>query len=227
MGELVQPQNVYEEQINKLIEMVERQWDREQFPLVYESLLAIHIAQVRSLNLIDETASPHELDVLGISFEKGGTSVLADGYLVAGKLTLDQARYVFGYGTFTQMMDDMEDIDQDKNGNYMSLFSQTAGNWPLDNMANRVFHFGRAVLHDLDAFDNKDSVNLKALIHNNIDPILVDIISRNGKNYTKEYLIKLEKHSFSTFKMIRNQRRKLQRRKLDWEKLIGIFLTTA
>jgi len=37
------------------------------------------MAQARSLKLVAPEASPFELDVVGISCEKGGTSVLADG----------------------------------------------------------------------------------------------------------------------------------------------------
>ena len=91
-GEDVRPANAYEATISQLVGMIESQWDRARYPQVYESLLAIHAAQARSLGLVAPGASPYELDVLGISFEKGGTSVLADGYLVAGWLTPEQAR---------------------------------------------------------------------------------------------------------------------------------------
>ncbi len=38
---------------------------------------------------------------------------MTDGYLAAGKLTLHQARVLFGFGAFTQLMDDLEDIRPD------------------------------------------------------------------------------------------------------------------
>ena len=63
-------------------------------------------AQCRSLELLHRTASPYEVDVLGISLEKGGTSVLADGYLVAGSLTRPQAELAFGFGAYLQIVDD-------------------------------------------------------------------------------------------------------------------------
>ncbi len=85
-GDEVQPTNQAEEMIWQLIERVEGQFERATFPLVYELLAAIQEAQTRSLSLIKAEASPYEVDVLGISIEKGGTAVLADGYLVAGDL---------------------------------------------------------------------------------------------------------------------------------------------
>ena len=56
-GESIVPANRYEEDICRLVVMIEGQWDRAQFPLVYASLLAIHSAQVRSLSLVDPGVS--------------------------------------------------------------------------------------------------------------------------------------------------------------------------
>ena len=51
--------------------------------------------QTRSAALLRRHAGPYEVDVLGISLEKGGTSVLADRYLVAGSLTEAQGACFF------------------------------------------------------------------------------------------------------------------------------------
>lgn len=112
-GDDIQPLNPQEERICRLIEMIEEEFDRHTYPQVYESLLAIFYGQAHSLSLIKPGASPFEMDVLGICFEKGGTSVLADGYLVIGDLTPDQQAFMFHYGTLTQLMDDLEDTRRD------------------------------------------------------------------------------------------------------------------
>ena len=92
LGQEVSPANGNEAKIFELVGLVEGQYDRARFPLVYESLLAIHQAQVKSLRLLSPGASPYEVDVLGIDFEKGGAATLADGYLVAGDLSAQAAR---------------------------------------------------------------------------------------------------------------------------------------
>ncbi len=96
-GENVIPENETESQLFKLVAMFEMQYERIQFPGVYESLYAIQQGQTNSLKML-KTERLSDLDILQICFEKGGASVLADGYLVAGKLTREQEQALFGYG---------------------------------------------------------------------------------------------------------------------------------
>jgi hypothetical protein len=224
MGEEVRPGHPTEAAISELVGMIEGQWERAHYPEVYQSLLAIHAAQARSLALVVPGASPFELDVLGISFEKGGTSVLADGYLVAGWMTPAQANLLYGYGAFTQLMDDLEDIEPDLHESRMSIFSQTANRWPLDSLANRLFHFGRAIFYDLSAFPTSGAASLEDLIRHSIDPVLIDTIGRAGKYYSKDYLRELERYMPFRFAQIRKQREKLARQKVNLGSLIEALL---
>jgi len=223
-GKAVQLENPQEEIIDNLVRMIEEQWDRSQYPQVFESLVAIHAAQGSSLGLTLPGASPFELDVLGISFEKGGTSVLADGYLAAGNLTSEQAIVLFGYGAFTQLIDDLEDIEQDFQEDRMTIFSQTASHWPLDGLTNRLFSFGREILSDLSAFQSPSVPALAELILNSLDPLLIDTVSRAGKYYSKEYLHEIEHHFSFRFGFLRKQREKLSRQKIDFGKLIDAMV---
>ena len=223
-GKTVPPENPQEEIINSLVHMIENQWDRQQYPQVYESLMAIHAAQASSLGLILPGASPFELDVLGISFEKGGTSVLADGYLVAGNLTPEQASVMFGYGAFTQLIDDLEDIQHDFQEGRMRIFSQTASHWPLDGLTNRLFSFGREILDDLKAFHSPSVPALSELISRSIDPVFIDTVGRAGNYYSKEYLHEIERHFSFRFAFLRKQREKLFRQKIDFGKMIDSMI---
>lgn len=222
-GEIVRPANATEEIINELVGMIEQEWDRARYPQVFESLLAIHKAQGSSMQLVAPDASPYELDVLGVSFEKGGTSVLADGYLVAGDLTPEQARLAFAYGSFTQLMDDLEDLEDDLRQGSMSIFSQTARHWPLDGLMNRVFWFGKEVFADLSGFPGTAAPMLKELIERCIDPILIDSAARMGAYYRKPYLRALEQSFPFRFAEIARQRAYLQRHKIAFDSLFGLF----
>ena len=91
-GELLAAANPHEQVIFDLVAMIEGQYSRSDHPAVFESLLDIHHAQGRSLKLLRRAAAPGEVDVLGLSFAKGGTSVLADGYLVSNSLTAHLSR---------------------------------------------------------------------------------------------------------------------------------------
>ena len=206
-GEGITPANAHEQVLFDLVAMIEKQYPRLAYPQVFESLLAIHRAQGRSLNLMRRSAAPGEVDVLGLSFEKGGTSVLADGYLINGSLDETQRQYTYGHGIFAQLLDDMEDVEQDSGAGRLTLYSQPAGHWPLDALANRTVHFGRNVLMQLDIFEVDES--LRELIRRGADLLLIDTIGRTDRYYTGSYLRELESHSPFRFSFLNKQRKDL------------------
>ena len=223
-GEPVTAANRHEEIISELVGMIEAQWNRARYPAVYASLLAIHTAQARSLNLVAPGASPFELDVLGISFEKGGTSVLADGYLAAGDLTFDQARYLFGYGAFTQLMDDLEDIQADRSEGRLTIFSQTVPGWKLDQVTNQFIDFGRRVFLDMDAFTTPAVPPLLNLAARCLDPILIDLANQASAHYSGSVLREYERHNPFRFGAVRKQRDRLKRHKIGLGPLVDALI---
>jgi hypothetical protein len=223
LGEDIHPVNQYEKTICNLVAMIESQFDRASFPQVYESLLVIHAAQVRSLRLLHRSTPPYEVDVLGITFAKGGTSVLADGYLVAGVLTQPQAEFLFGYGAFTQLMDDLEDIHNDQRDGQMTIFSQNAGCWPLDALANRTIHFGRKVFEGMDCFPSSDTQTLHDFLTRCIDPILIDIIGQARQYFQASYMAQLEDHLPFRCNYLHKLRQKLTRQKIALMDIVRLF----
>jgi hypothetical protein len=199
-GESLSPLNAHERVIFDLVAMIERQYSRADYPAVFESLLAIHHAQSRSLSLLRRAAAPGEVDVLGLSFAKGGTSVLADGYLVSDVLDEAQRQYTYGHGIFAQLLDDLEDVESGR----LTIYSQPAGHWPLDRLAIRTFHFGRSILMGLDCFDVEEP--LRAIIRRGADLFLIDAIGRMDRYYTPSYLQALEAHSPFRFSFLKEQR---------------------
>lgn len=224
LGEEVKPVNTYEAKINRLISMIEDEWDRGKYPLVYESLLSIHKAQTHSLDLVLPDGSPFERDILGISFEKGGTSVMTDGFLAAGSLSADQARVLFGFGAFTQLMDDLEDVRADMLDRRASIFSITAPNWKLDKLTNHYFHFGRSVISDLNVFNGKDVPLLSDLMSTCVHPMLVNNARQSAGFHSNSYLSTLETHLPFRFKSIEKQHKKLISSRLDIPRLMAAFL---
>jgi hypothetical protein len=135
-----------EEKLVSLVRLIERRFPRPEFPGVYRSLLTIYNAQVKSLLQQRPEAAPSLEDILAISLEKGGTSVLADGYLVAGSLEPADEEFCFGFGTFLQLADDLQDIAEDSRCGHRTLFSDAAGKAPLDATALRLESYLAAVL---------------------------------------------------------------------------------
>jgi hypothetical protein len=217
------PANAREKIIFDLVTMIEKQYSRLDFPLVFESLLDIHRAQGQSLKLMRRSA-PGLVDVLGLSFDKGGNSVLADGYLVCGTLTEALREYTFGHGIFAQLLDDMEDIEQDCQAGRLTVYSEAADRESLDALANRTIHFGRKVLKGLDCFEVEES--MRELIRRGADLLLIDTISRTDRYYTAAYLRELEAHSPFGFSFLNGQRNDFFRRHgslMKWMETLLLF----
>ncbi|MDR3574458.1 MAG: hypothetical protein P4L50_11390 [Anaerolineaceae bacterium] len=227
IGEMLIPANRREQTIFDLIGMVEGQFDRSLFPQVYQSLNAIQDAQLKSLKLLRANTAPYDTDALGIVFEKGGTSVLADGYLVAGSLSPSEADFMFTYGVFTQLMDDLEDVRQDMQDGIMTLFSHSARFWPLDGLTNRTFAMGQKLLSRLDCFNSPAREPIHGILQKSINPLLIVSAGGLGSYYSRSYLAELENYLPFHYSFLNKQRRKINRQKNALTRLAEILLLRA
>jgi hypothetical protein len=220
MGQPPAPANDHEQAIYKLVGIIESAFERARYPQIYASLLAIHTAQGRSLALQRGALSPYEVDALGICFEKGGTSTLADAYLVAGELTETQREFAFYYGCVTQLVDDLEDVQSDAKSGIMTVFAQTAGRWPLDAITNRTLLFSTGMVAAIESFDTPGLGPLKELLRLCLQPLLIDSVGRARQFYTRPYLREVEAHFPFRFDYLYQQRKKLYQRRTALNKLV-------
>lgn len=221
----VVPANNYEQTIYKLVGVIESAFERSRYPQVYESLLAIHAAQGRSLALQHGTRSPCDVDTLEICFEKGGTSTLADAYLVAGELTETQREFAFYYGCVTQLVDDLEDVQSDARSGIMTVFAQTARHGPLDAMTNRALLFSLEMVMSMEMFDTPGLGPLKEMLQISLRPMFIDSVGRARRLYSQPYLCELQAHFPFRFDYLSKQRKKLYRHKAAWSKLMEIVIS--
>ncbi len=221
-GEPAAPQNWNEEDVLDLVHMVEKQYPREQFEQVYESLLAIHYAQSKSARMPKWPEKLHIRRVAEMSFEKGGTSVLADGFLAAGELSAEEMEIIFNYGAFAQLMDDQEDIELDLRHRELTLFTEAARHGKADAAMNRVFNFAHQVLRGLDRFTTPEAAPLKQMSIKGIDLLLMDAVLRTEKYYSKTYLNKLEEHFPFRFGYLKRVRKTIRKKGISAERLLGL-----
>ena len=224
--------NSQEEKIYRLIKMVEKQYDRRSFPGVYQSLLSIFNAQLKSLAQQRNECLPLEIDILDLSFEKGGTSVLADGFLVNGLLDDRQADFCFGFGVFLQLADDIQDINEDRENNHATIFSQAAGKYDLDKLANKLFNF---IAEVVDLKLDKKAANentLGELIIKNCYFLVMEALGRNDAYYSKAYIRKIQRYFPVRFAVLKKLRREIEKKILEKRKnvteldFISAFLLT-
>jgi hypothetical protein len=215
----VAPENAGEKRIFDLVAVIEGDFDRARYPQVFESLLAIHEAQVKSLKLLHSGRPVPEAEALGIALEKGGTSVLADGCLAVGTLSEGEIEFLFGFGAFLQLMDDLEDVEEDAAAGLQTLFSRAGGREPLDSVVDRTFLLGARVLEGLGGFGVADAEPLRELIRSSLLWGLASTAGRFGKHFSGRYLRTLEAHAPFRFSFYNRQRRKLARRRAGLSRL--------
>lgn len=201
-GVPVTPQNSHEHAIFSLVGWIEDEWDRQQVPEVFESLLAIHQAQSKSVALLGHAEVSRD-NILRISLEKGGTSVLADGYLVAGALTREQGRWLFGYGAYLQFLDDVQDLHQDALHGQNTVFTRCQDSNELESETNRAFHFGGALLRGAPGFSvSATSVYLR-IMRSCIPLMLIEAVGLADDYFSSAYRRELEAVSLFRFSELR------------------------
>lgn len=206
-GQAPEPNSSTEQLIFSLVAMIESEFPRSAYPEVYQSLIAIHEAQTRSMGLIHAGCSLSEAEILEICLAKGGASVVADGYLVAGKLTVDQEYFLFGYGAYLQLLDDIQDAAEDRAAGLQTIFSKS--NEFLEDKLNKTYWFGEQVMKYLSLFGGQHLEVFKSLLRKSMDLFIIEAIAQNPDLYSKEYSSKMEVYSPFSFSYIQKQKEKL------------------
>ncbi len=206
-GEVNKPASEIEGKIYTMVKLIEGEFPRDKYPLVFPSVLTIFNAQLKSLEQQTKSTLPYINNILDISFEKGGTSVLADGFLLTGEMDEKQVEFCFCYGAFLQFADDIQDVLVDKNNNQMTIFSQLAGNYPLDQLANKLLNF-ITLVSDLHLSDPIYE-SLRKTIMSNCYFLIIRAIGKNKLLYSKNYVRKIEQHFPVRFGYFDKTRKKL------------------
>lgn len=203
-GEKVISINHTEKQLFALVEMFEKQYNRTDFPEVYESLYAIQKGQTDSLKLLSQNGL-NDSQIRTICFEKGGTSVLADGYLVAGKLSIQQEQALIGYGIYLQLLDDIQDIKEDCDAQTNTMCSGLKKE-NLGEFVNQTIHFGRATLEEMKCFEAENVDVFLNLMNRSIETMIIESVGLNATGFSEKYLTEIEKYSPLSFEYIRQKK---------------------
>lgn len=208
-GKHLIPINQHEEKVFELIGKIEQEFPRALNPQVYDGLLFIHEAQVKSFNQQKQYHPLQRVEPLRISIEKGGTSVLADGYLVKGRLSEAEAFFLFGYGVFLQFIDDLQDLREDMDNSHETVFTEAFKEGKLEEATNRVFSFIDDALVYTDIFNSDDAKRLVDIIRECCKQMLLEAIAGNRGLYRRKYIKALEEYSLFRFVYYKRLKKKL------------------
>jgi len=209
-GEKVSSKDNYEEKVYKLVHNIEEVFPRIEFPKVYESLLKIQEGQVKSLMQQEKVTIPYDTDIMNISLEKGGDSVLVDGYLIRGTLTQEEEEFCLGYGFLLQIADDLQDVKEDLKNDHMTIMSQLAGKYDLDPLANKLINFTLEFMDNHSCLKNKNS--LGELIKNNCIILILFSVVLSKEYFSDKYVKKIEGYLPFTIEYIESLKDKVSKK---------------
>ncbi len=195
-----------------LIHKIEGQFPRKLYPGVYQSMLTIFNAQLKSLFQHRQPEKISAEDILLISVEKGGTSVLADGYLVAGELEPEQEDFCFGFGFFLQLADDLQDIDEDVRRGHQTLFSREVGTRSLDPLVYRLIRLMSAILKTKLNPHRSHELALQEMIQPNCILMYMESVGKHKAYFSRICVRQFQRGFPVRFVYLKKLRRSLEKR---------------
>jgi hypothetical protein len=176
----------------ELLTMIEKEYPAPEFHDVYLSLSAIHRAQSKSLLLHNIQPGSDEENLTAITIEKGGTSVLADGYLAAGRLNNAEADCFFEYGVLLQLVDDLRDIDEDGVNAHSTPFLRIAERGNLDSAARRLLLFVKHCAGQLSNLNRSHAYQVKEMVEQSCSFLILETAARHREFYSSRFLQNVE-----------------------------------
>jgi hypothetical protein len=229
---MLSPAGAHERAVWALVEMVEGQYPRAQFPQVFESMLAIHQAQEESIAQLTRKSArlrlpwpvqrgwlrprldgaPAAERILAISCAKGGTSVLADACLARGWVNHQESRLAFDWGALLQLGDDLQDVREDLRNGSATLFTRAvAEGEPLDAMVCQLLNYAERVGAEMDEFAH-GSPALKNLLRKSWRSLIVAAIANAREFFTPALVREIETTAQFRFSFLARRHKRVSRR---------------
>ncbi|GAB2481079.1 hypothetical protein GCM10008929_03290 [Alkalibacterium psychrotolerans] len=189
-GEHVSSESPSERRIFSLVESILDIYPIQTHPEVTESIQLIHQAQIDSMRQCLPADLARE-DVLAISLFKGGTSVLADAYLVKGSLTEKEMVFAYNYGAFLQLLDDLQDVKSDQEEGNQTLFSVKQSKEDRVELIRQLISL-ITVINSPEENDTPVQIKMKKVIANCTMLMVMETIGKNPDLVTSSFYKELE-----------------------------------
>jgi hypothetical protein len=224
LGERFRVQDYREAALWTLVQLIEEQYPRTRYPLVFDCLLAIHRAQEESIAQVRSCTNSGDAEVLRMSCTKGGSSVLADACLAHGCLSVEESRFAFEWGVLLQLGDDMQDVREDMRRGSVTLFSHAAAlGRPLDGLVIHLLNFSEQVGDLMDHLPN-GTENLKKLLRMSWRSLIIGAVANSHEFFSSGFLEAAERWSPFRFEFLRTRNMRLSSRQGLYAVLFDAFL---
>jgi hypothetical protein len=217
--------NPHEAAVWALVGMIESEYPRNQFPQVYECLLAIHQAQEASIAQLRASDPVSDSRLLELSFAKGGTSVLADAGLARGSMTALEAEFAFAWGALLQLGDDLQDVRDDLRRGSTTLFTRAVlRGEPLEGLVTQLLGLCHRVAGRMDELGGPEP--LKDLLRMSWRSLILAAVAEAHEHFPSEFLAAVERSSPFRFAFQRARRRQLAGDEGLYANLFDLFVGT-
>lgn len=205
-GKTIPSSTPSETRVFELVKQILTDFPVETFPGVTESIQLIHDAQIKSMKQTSELKLTEE-QILQISLFKGGTSVLADAYLIKGTLDEEEMVFAFHYGAFLQLLDDLQDKETDKRENNQTLFSTDQTPEVLEKSIRKLLSYIFTV-NKKQKTDDPVKLRMKAIISRCTLMMVMESVGKNPGAVPPSLYKELESYStirLKTYKTLQKQ----------------------
>lgn len=193
------PVNEEEKLIFSMIDLIENDFPRNKYPKVFDGLLAILDGQKKSLD--QHTSNKlNETDLLNYTFYKGGSSVLADAYLVRGDLSEAEKLFAYGYGIILQLADDLQDISEDLKNHHDTPYNQHSLYEKLDTLFLKHEKYTKYFMKNVFKTNSKKQKALYQLLDISIGLLFFSGVCDNQKYFSRNFLKSYYKRSLFSCK---------------------------
>lgn len=174
--------------VHLLIRMIEDEYPRNNYGLVYEGLQAIHDAQLAAMEDLRDGSMER---IVWRSVQKGGTSVLADALLLSGSLKPHEIEFSFRFGVLLQFIDDLQDGKDDGRNRDVTLFSSGRRRAEVHDSARRLIHFLFGTFDEGAVPVSEESRRLCEMMRRSCIALVCEAVGRQANRFDSDFFEKI------------------------------------
>lgn len=212
------PENELEKEVWRMFHLIEKQWNRKKYAKTYHMMNQLFIAQIDSQRQFGGQALnkpiPDFQDIWDITLRKGSFSVLSDIYLVKKKIHPNEYSFAAHFGTVTQFLNDIKDVDNDFKEGQHTPFNYVAHvkKQKMDRIVDNFYHYIFLVFSNRNHIAGShpiDKVPLERKIFFELMLVVLNFkilegIAINMDKFSKEFLEKIEEKSSISLNLLKN-----------------------
>ena len=189
-GRQVHPNSLHQQKTGELLDAIESEFPKNSDRTVNKLLLLMLDAQEKSLMQQNQSVKLTYEERLDISIYKGGISVFIDRVLVKKQITEDELLFYLGLGFFLQLADDLQDIKEDNEKGYQTIFTTHLNSEHEEKIVNKILNF---IHHVMDSYKAENDIFKYFILSNCYQLVYLSVVG-SSEFFSKEYLNQLERY---------------------------------